>query len=437
MTSFFFYLSKVSIYVGMFYSLYVLIFRRFTFHRINRFYLVGGLVFSFILPFLKLPANEIVNPLPINLLLDGFEELGSDVLLEKKVESTGVTFHWQVLLFIIYVVVSSGKAFVFIRNVVSIIRIKNSTSRRTYLKINYNSGEKISQPFSFLKWIFIPEKTRTGFEEKGILTHEKAHADQLHTLDLFFVEITLIILWFNPFVYLFRRSLKQVHEYLADAVSLKHEEEKAEYLRLILRSARQVAFSGIASQFYWLTIKKRIHMITKNKTKKLYAFGYLLLIPVVALMLMAFSVGVVRSETTSKSLSNPPSLKPVSGDNIKKTSGYGMRIHPIIKEEKFHSGVDFAAPIGTPVLAAADGRVIIKEFKQENQGYGRMLVIQHDNTYSSLYSQLSAFKVEAGDEVKRGQVIGLVGSSGISTGPHLHYEVWKNEEKVNPEDYFH
>ncbi|MEM8901579.1 MAG: M23 family metallopeptidase, partial [Bacteroidota bacterium] len=91
---------------------------------------------------------------------------------------------------------------------------------------------------------------------------------------------------------------------------------------------------------------------------------------------------------------------------------------------------------GTDVRDTADGVVIEVSYKKEGEGYGRKIIIQHNDTYSTLYSQLSGFNVKEGNTVKQGEVIGYVGSSGKSTGPHLHYEVWKEGEKVNPEDYF-
>jgi murein DD-endopeptidase MepM/ murein hydrolase activator NlpD len=97
-----------------------------------------------------------------------------------------------------------------------------------------------------------------------------------------------------------------------------------------------------------------------------------------------------------------------------------------------HRGVDFKAPKGTPILATADGTV---EFADEEKRYGLKVVIQHDGEYKSLYAHMSEIKVQAGQQVKKGTVIGLVGSSGLSTAPHLHYEIIKNGKAVNPADY--
>lgn len=132
-------------------------------------------------------------------------------------------------------------------------------------------------------------------------------------------------------------------------------------------------------------------------------------------------------------LTDPPSIKPVK--NARLTSSFGMRMHPISKIKRLHRGIDFAAPMGTPVVATADGKVEKTVIKTE--GYGKHLVIKHDSIYSTLYAQLSKILVQEGQSVQKGDTIGLVGSSGASTAPHLHYEVIKQGTHVDPEHYFH
>ena len=110
------------------------------------------------------------------------------------------------------------------------------------------------------------------------------------------------------------------------------------------------------------------------------------------------------------------------------TSLYGWRIHPIKKVRSFHTGVDIAAPMGSPVFAARDG---IVKFAGRNGGYGLFILIDH-GTYSTAYAHLSKIDVYVGQKVKKGQLIGRVGSTGISTGPHLHFEVRKNGRHTNP-----
>lgn len=135
-----------------------------------------------------------------------------------------------------------------------------------------------------------------------------------------------------------------------------------------------------------------------------------------------------------KMLASIPSIMPVSNRDLKRTaSGWGMRMHPIYRIPRFHYGMDFTAPVGTDIFATGNG--IVKEVGR-NAGYGNIIVIDHGYGYETLYGHLSRTKVVVGQTIKRGDVIGLVGSSGASTAPHLHYEVMKNGQKVNPQNYY-
>ncbi|MBO6213167.1 MULTISPECIES: M23 family metallopeptidase [Algoriella] len=134
-------------------------------------------------------------------------------------------------------------------------------------------------------------------------------------------------------------------------------------------------------------------------------------------------------------LSSMPVLKPVADKYVSRlASGYGSRFHPILKVNKMHKGLDFAASTGTPIYATGDGAVKVSEF---NSGYGNMVVLKHGNGYESLYAHMSRAKVRSGQKVKRGDVIGYVGTTGLSTGAHLHYEIHKNGEPVDPIMYFY
>lgn len=131
-----------------------------------------------------------------------------------------------------------------------------------------------------------------------------------------------------------------------------------------------------------------------------------------------------------------PAIQPVRNSELKKpVSGFGYRIDPIYKTRKMHSGMDFTADKGTEVYATGNGFIEVIESKR--WGYGKSIVINHGFGYKTRYAHLSAFKVKQGQKVKRGELIGLIGSTGKSTGPHLHYEVIKNGKKVNPIGYYH
>jgi murein DD-endopeptidase MepM/ murein hydrolase activator NlpD len=133
-------------------------------------------------------------------------------------------------------------------------------------------------------------------------------------------------------------------------------------------------------------------------------------------------------------LESIPSIKPIREDRLKKSmtflSGFGWRVHPVLKTAKMHTGIDFGAPPGTPIYATGKGTVVRIEYK--NSGYGHNVVISHGYGYETLYGHMDKISVKPGQQVFKGQQIGTVGSTGMSTGPHLHYEVIKDGEKVNP-----
>ncbi len=136
-----------------------------------------------------------------------------------------------------------------------------------------------------------------------------------------------------------------------------------------------------------------------------------------------------------KMLASIPAIQPVKNHDLKRISSYyGYRIDPIYKVKKFHAGVDFSAPKGTPIYATGDGKVI--RVRRSKRGYGNSIEIDNGYGYITLFAHMSAFKVKKGQKVKRGQIIGLVGNTGKSTAPHLHYEIRKNNHTVNPIYYF-
>jgi murein DD-endopeptidase MepM/ murein hydrolase activator NlpD len=141
------------------------------------------------------------------------------------------------------------------------------------------------------------------------------------------------------------------------------------------------------------------------------------------------------AKNKSELLASIPAIIPIQVKDLKRqvTSGFGWRIHPIYKTQEFHPGLDFPSNQGTPVYATGNG--IVEFASVDNSGYGLHIIINHGFGYQTLYGHLSKIAVRLGEKVKRGQLIGYVGSTGLSTAPHLHYEVIKNNEKVNPINY--
>jgi murein DD-endopeptidase MepM/ murein hydrolase activator NlpD len=137
-----------------------------------------------------------------------------------------------------------------------------------------------------------------------------------------------------------------------------------------------------------------------------------------------------------KLLAATPAIQPVSNQDLNRiASGFGYRIDPIYKTVKMHAGLDFSAPQGTPIYATADG--VVKTSGFSDGGYGNHVVINHGYGYETLYGHMVRVKARTGQRVKRGDLIGYVGSTGKSTGPHCHYEVHKNGHKLDPVYFFY
>lgn len=153
----------------------------------------------------------------------------------------------------------------------------------------------------------------------------------------------------------------------------------------------------------------------------------------VASMLLIIMISVYLKFGLTQVSYEPPSIWPVEIKNNNIAADYGLMTHPILKKKKFHKGIDIPAKTGDPVYATSDGIVSTSDDGRTN--YGKFIVVDHDKTFQSKYCHLSKLMVKEGDEVIKGQLIGLIGSTGLSTSPHLHYEVLKNGENVNPNHY--
>ena len=135
-------------------------------------------------------------------------------------------------------------------------------------------------------------------------------------------------------------------------------------------------------------------------------------------------------------LAATPAIQPVNNKDLNRiASGFGYRIDPIYKTPKMHAGLDFSAPQGTPIYATANG--VVKVASHSNAGYGNHVIINHGYGYQTLYGHMVRIKARVGQKVSRGEVIGYVGSTGKSTGPHCHYEVHKNSQKLDPIYFFY
>lgn len=278
------YLFKVNICLTGFYLLYIVLFRNTTFFKVNRFYLMGGLLLSFIIPLVTIPfpangfSTLIVQELSGTFKISEHSYDGSIVPGSLSTKEYTYTH-------IIYAIYFSGVAFLLGRLLQSLfllfkIKRRALVSREDNIPI-IRTG--IRQPFSFFNFIFLPE----GQVNEIIIEHEKVHVRQMHWIDLIFVELATVFLWFNPVIYAFKRSVKLQHEYLADSGTLTKDISAEQYLNLILEQIQTRNF--LTHNFNSQSIKKRIHMITQQRTSRKFYFLYMTLVPAICLLMFSFS----------------------------------------------------------------------------------------------------------------------------------------------------
>lgn len=144
---------------------------------------------------------------------------------------------------------------------------------------------------------------------------------------------------------------------------------------------------------------------------------------------------IVLANKKEEMLGAMPAILPISNKDLTRTaSGFGPRVHPIYKIIKFHSGMDFTAPSGTEIYATGNG--VVSYVNSSKRGLGNHIIVNHGYGYSTIYAHLDSFNVRSGQKVERGDVIGFVGSTGLSLAPHLHYEVKLNGRNVDPVNYY-
>ncbi|WP_299218334.1 peptidoglycan DD-metalloendopeptidase family protein [uncultured Aquimarina sp.] len=142
------------------------------------------------------------------------------------------------------------------------------------------------------------------------------------------------------------------------------------------------------------------------------------------------------AEQKEELLSTIPAIQPIQNSDLKRmASGYGWRSDPFTKARKFHYGMDFSAATGTPIYASGNG--VVTRADANSTGYGKHVRIDHGFNYVSLYAHLNKYNVKKGQKVKRGDVIGYVGSTGRSVAPHLHYEIFKDGDRINPRNFYY
>ena len=441
------YLVKSTVVFVLLFCIYRISVSKLTFHGSNRAILL-------LLPILSvtIPLVDVATLLPTSTsktILPFVEFVPFDISSEMMTSSAEEVHahvpatswvNYTQLLLLIY---SIGVIIMAIRygiTLVTIFKIKRKASPIVHKGKEVFLAE-VASPFSYFNWIFMPASHFRTIHDL-VIEHETTHVKLKHSIDLLLVELFTIAFWFNPVLSSYRKNLKALHEFQADAAVLKKDVKTSEYLQLVYESIQGKNTYHSLSYFNNPLIKKRIEMMTKTKSKKHFALTYVLLLFGVIFISIGFSAPEVLPNSISDAIIQtevnfvePPSIFPLKDFNPKNiTSGFGKEArHPKTRSIMTHTGMDIKAVTGTPVLATADGAVAKAALEGD---WGNLIVISHSEGYQTRYAHLDKFEVAEGDTVNKGDIIGYVGNTGVSTGPHLHYEVRKDNRPLNPADFF-
>lgn len=440
-------------------------------HTWNRWLLIGGLVGSFTLPLFSVTVEipYAISPdwKELNETVSQFsptvEELsmvsviaGKAESIEREKESAIISF-WEIG-FMIYLFIGFWFAFRFSNGLSEIFkRIQNSIGekRKSYFLLKQMNG---GPPSSFFSFILIDDSfdELNSLAQEQIIAHELIHIEEKHSWDILFIELIQVIQWFNPFVHFYKKTIQEIHEYIADEKTTQVF-NKYEYSRLLVNLKGNIPTLALVNGFAKSLISNRIQMLM-NPSDPSRGRKYWIL-PIVLILTGIFScdfsfeqkplatTSMLKADSLAAPIETPfskkeeivnyiPVIKPI---NAKVDVAFGMRMHPIMKYRRMHTGVDFIVPTGTPVHATADG--IVKIAGTEKGGYGVQIQLVHysgkgEFRFQTKYAHLLSAEVKEGQSVKQGDVIGFSGNSGLSRGPHLHYEVIDKTRKVDPENYF-
>lgn len=275
-----FYVVKVNFCVTLLYSIYWILFRNTTFFFVNRFYLLGGLLISWIIPALNFtvvvpdthsfPASLAIHNAQTDLVSDAISLATQNIQTEYN------------FIPIIYWVVTTLFLCRLLYACTRITILRRRSKRLGTNETIYQSN--INEPFTFLKWVFLPY----GKVDPIVLQHELQHVHQMHFIDLLFVEISFALLWFNPVMIMYHRSIKMQHEYAADAGVASSSSVKT-YLEALAAHLQMKTMNGPFSFFYSTHLKQRILMITRKRTSPFFTLAYSVSAPIVIALMITLS----------------------------------------------------------------------------------------------------------------------------------------------------
>lgn len=296
------YLAKFILCSGLFYAAYSLLLEKERAHQFKRFYLLVSLGLSLTIPLLTFENSSQVILKETESYLNIYNDVPISVNTVEISKPQEVNIYPN-LIVVIYIGISIVLLLRFCLNFYKILSQTKGRTKTVYNGTTVILSENISTPYSFLNYIFL---NKTEFEHnqiaEGILLHEFTHVRQKHSLDVIFIELLQVFLWFNPMLYLYRKAIQTNHEYLADEHVIQSSKDIPAYQMLLLNHISTQCGLSLTSQFNYLTLKKRLIMMSKTNSIKVVLGKQLLLIPVLGIALFLFST---KTEAQVNKTPNP------------------------------------------------------------------------------------------------------------------------------------
>jgi len=305
MEQFFVYMTKASGLIALFYAAYHIFLRKETFFVSNRWFLLSGLGTALALPLMFFKKIVWIDPAP----QQEVQVIDVSQLLQlqdntQQLAPSSVSFSWPNVILGIYM---AAVSFLIIRLLFNFLSLRRIIKNQTIIKegrYKLIDTPRVNAPFSFFNYIVYNSAVLQPNELESIICHEKVHSRQYHSADMLIGQLTAIFFWFNPIAWLYKSSISQNLEFIADAVATKQINDSTVYQKTLLKVTLQLQYISITNNFYQSLIKKRIVMMNKNKSRKANAVKYSLVIPALAAFMLLFQVKTIAQSTAVNNISS-------------------------------------------------------------------------------------------------------------------------------------
>lgn len=425
-------------------SIYVLFLRRLTYFQWNRLFLLLTPVLSMLIAAINIEVEELiyVSPTQIGLSLsDIFPALSprtDEAFTAGQSGPASIYSAWPIALVML---LGLGCVFFLVQMLIQWWRLRLELAAHSiHLKEHdvYRSN-RFQTAFAFLNRVYIPDSfvDLPTNELRSVIAHERAHIALKHGRDNALITLIKPFFWYNPVYWFLHQELRTVHEFQVDERCTAHS-QNTDYTRLLLKLSAPGLNTNFIHPFSKTLIKKRVTKLNQLKSSTMKKVLFLLAIPVAGMLFYAFSLQRVQRMVVTETVvtdADPERqfIMPIAAQHVTGYTPFGPRKNPLNEQRKNHTGIDLVAPMGAEIYAAAYGTV--RDCEESETGYGNNVEIVHKDGFTTRYAHLQRFVVSAGQSVRQGEVIGYCGSTGKSTGPHLHFEVLQDGEAVDPEQY--